>query len=385
MVPGTQVTAEHLASVRLKAVRKVVSIPRTEDMRANSASADRTPNDASASRGASANLDLLRSMAVLMVLFDHICRHYHLDRLGRFAVADIGIFGVLLFFVHTSLVLMYSMQRSGLLGLALMKNFYLRRFFRIYPLSVLTVFAAVALHLHANGRGIDFGPRPGSLELISNLLLVQNLTYSASIVGPLWTLPLEVQMYLLLPFLFLWRKRSFWWLLVLWIVCGLLGHYPQVVPNLGWFTLLLYIPNFLPGVMAFTLPHKPLIPAYWWPPFVVSLALAFALIPGRASGGVLCLLLGVAIPLFKEETFRPLRFVSNKIATYSYGIYLGHSFCVWFALTIFQSWTLLLITIVLLPMALYHGLESPAIQLGTRFADRVSKPRLTAAPAAAQL
>jgi peptidoglycan/LPS O-acetylase OafA/YrhL len=336
------------------------------------------------SLGASANLDFLRSMAVLMVLFDHLCRHYQLDRIGRVAVADIGIFGVLLFFVHTSLVLMYSMERSALSGLALIKNFYVRRFFRIYPLSVLTVLAAVALHLHATGRGIDFGPRPGAFELISNLLLIQNLTYSPSVVGPLWTLPLEVQMYLLLPFLFLWRKRSFLWLLLLWVVCGLLGHYPQVIPSLAWFTLLLYIPNFLPGVMAFTLPHRPLIPAYWWPPLIVSFSTAFALFPGRRSGGVLCLLLGVAIPLFKQMTFRPLRFVSNKIATYSYGIYLGHSFCIWFALTVFQSWILFLIAIVFLPMALYHGLESPAIRLGTRLANKLSKPRLIVAAAAAQ-
>jgi peptidoglycan/LPS O-acetylase OafA/YrhL len=225
-------------------------------------------------------MDFLRSTAVLMVLFDHLCRHYHLDRLGAVAVADIGIFGVLLFFVHTSLVLMYSMQRSGLTGFALMRNFHIRRFFRIYPLSVLTVLAAVALHLHATGRGIDFGPRPGTMELISKLLLIQNLTFSPSIVGPLWTLPLEMQMYLLLPFLFLWRKRSLWSLLVLWVVCGLLGHYPQGIPSLAWFTLLLYIPNFLPGVMAFTLPEMRVIPAYWWPPFIVSLAIAFALFPG---------------------------------------------------------------------------------------------------------
>src|SRR5215831_12399932 len=140
--------------------------------------------------GASANLDFLRSMAVLMVLFDHLCRHYHLDQLGPVAVANAGFFGVLLFFVHTSLVLMYSMDRSALSGFALVKTFYVRRFFRIYPLSVLTVLAAVALQLHATGRDIDFGPRPGFLELISNLLLIQNLTFSPSIVGPLWTLPL---------------------------------------------------------------------------------------------------------------------------------------------------------------------------------------------------
>jgi len=117
---------------------------------------------------------------------------------------------------------------------------------------------------------------------------------------------------------------------------------------------------------------------------IVSLAIVYALFPGRRSGGVLCLLLGVAIPLFKEMTSRSLRLGSNKVATYSYGIYLGHSFCIWFSLTIFHSWTLFLITIVLLPMALYHGLEGPAIRLGTRLADRVSKPRLAATPAAAQ-
>jgi peptidoglycan/LPS O-acetylase OafA/YrhL len=74
------------------------------------------------------NLDFLRSVAVLLVLADHLTRHYHLDRFS-----SLGLFGVLLFFVHTSLVLMYSMQRSHLTGIGLFKDFYIRRFFRIYP------------------------------------------------------------------------------------------------------------------------------------------------------------------------------------------------------------------------------------------------------------
>ena len=196
--------------------------------------------DGAISRGASPNLDFLRSAAVLMVLFDHLCRRFYLDHLGWFGVADVGVFGVLLFFVHTSLVLMYSMQRSGLHGMALVKNFAIRRVFRIYPLSILAVLTAVALHLHADGRGISFGPRPGAVEFVSNLLLIQNLTFSDSIIGPLWSLPIELQMYLLLPILFLWRKRSFWKLIFLWGLSGILGHL-LVFPALGWFTLLLYI------------------------------------------------------------------------------------------------------------------------------------------------
>jgi len=328
------------------------------------------------SPNSSPNLDFLRSMAVLMVLFDHLCRRFYLDRVGKFGVADIGIFGVLLFFVHTSPVLMRSMQRSGLSGLDLMKNFYIRRFFRIYPLSILTVLGAVALHLHANGRGIAFGPRPQPLELTSNLLLVQNLTYSDSIVGPLWSLPIEVQMYVLLPFFFLWRKPPLWGLILLWGVCGILGHWPQTVPALGWFTLMLYIPNFLPGIIASTLPERRRVPSYLWPPFILLLALMFTLNPTRRVGAMLCLLLGLTIPLFQELTFLPLRRVSNWIATYSYGIYLAHSFCIWLALTRFYSWPLFALMMVVVPVALYHGIEHPAIKIGTRLARRVSSPRL---------
>jgi peptidoglycan/LPS O-acetylase OafA/YrhL len=333
----------------------------------------------------SPNLDLLRSMAVLMVLFDHLCRHYYLDHIGRFGVVDIGIFGVLLFFVHTSLVLMQSMRRSGFTGASLMKNFYIRRLFRIYPLSILTVLAAVALHLHANGRGIVFGPRPQALELVSNLLLVQNLTYSDSIVGPLWSLPIEVQMYLLLPFLFLWRKPPVWALIFLWGACGILGHFPQTVPALGWFTLLLYVPNFLPGIIAYNLPERRMIPSYFWGPFILVLAFLYTLSPSRRGGAILCLLLGSMIPLFREITFSPLVKLSKWIATYSYGIYLAHSFCIWLALTVLHSWALFVVMIVVLPVALYHGIEHPAIELGTRLAGKFSShrlPKVIAAPVA---
>jgi peptidoglycan/LPS O-acetylase OafA/YrhL len=329
-----------------------------------------------ASRGDSTNLDFLRSLAVLMVLFDHICRHYYLDRIGGFGLADIGTFGVLLFFVHTSLVLMRSMHRSGLTGLELVKNFYIRRFFRIYPLSIIAVLAAVALHLHANGRGIVFGPRPSALELASNLLLVQNLTYSDSIIGPLWSLPLEIQMYLVLPFLFLWRKRSLWTLLTLWFLFAFLGHLPQLVPALAWFTLLVYVSNFLPGVIAFDLPETRRIPSYLWPPLLLLFAVIYGHNATRRLGAELCLILGLTIPLFREISSRPVRLVSKWIATYSYGIYLAHSFCIWLGLTRFHSWAVFVPMMIVLPVVLYHGIEHPGIKLGTTLARRISRPSL---------
>src|SRR6266850_1776977 len=115
-------------------------------------------------KGASANLDFLRAIAVLLVLAQHLCRRMHVEHIGWAPTTSLGLFGVLLFFVHTSLVLMYSMERSGLHGALLFKDFCIRRIFRIYPLSILAVAAAWALHLDSdiNGTaGLSYGHLPG--------------------------------------------------------------------------------------------------------------------------------------------------------------------------------------------------------------------------------
>ena len=213
------------------------------------------------------------------------------------------------------------------------------------------------------------------MELGSNLLFIQNLTYSHSVVGPLWSLPIEVQMYLVLPFLFLWKRRSLWWLLALWLVCGLLGHFPQTIPALTWFSLLLFISELLTWIMAFTLPEKKTIPSYLWPVFIVLLAVVFLWSPSRRIGAELCLLLGLAIPRFKEITFRPVKLISHRIATYSYGIYLGHSFFIWFALTRHNSWILFWLMWLIIPAVLYHAFEHPAIELGRRLAEKLPQPQ----------
>jgi peptidoglycan/LPS O-acetylase OafA/YrhL len=97
--------------------------------------------------GLEANLDLLRAMAVLLVLAQHLCSRMHIEHVAWAPTRSLGLFGVLLFFVHTSLVLMYSMERSGLKGAGLLKDFYIRRIMRVYPLSIIAILAAVALHL----------------------------------------------------------------------------------------------------------------------------------------------------------------------------------------------------------------------------------------------
>ena len=330
----------------------------------------------------SANLDFLRSVAVLLVLSQHLTRRF----IGDSATSSVpttflGLFGVLIFFVHTSLVLMYSMERTGLSGRALLRDFYIRRAFRIYPLSILAVAAALILHLDSNINGIaglSRGQLPGVKVIVAHFLLVQNLIHAKSIVNVLWSLPFEVQMYLFLPFLFawVWRKRSVWPLLGLWVV-SMVGAWVQ--PHFGLlsrFSLLLYVPCFLPGIMAYVLPHVPRVRWFLWPIFIFGLIGVYVVRPGDWTGRVLCLALGLAIPFFQEIQSPVLRTVSNRIATYSYGIYLSHQFCIWFALGVLGGsplWlrvAVLVASLVVLPVALYHAVEKPMIGVGVRVAAR---------------
>lgn len=331
---------------------------------------------------ASANLDLLRAVAVLLVLAQHLCRRAYVDHVGWMQTSSWGSFGVLLFFVHTCLVLMYSMERSSLAGWPLLKNFATRRIFRIYPLSICAVLLALSLHLDSdiNGiRGLSHGQCPGVLTAVSNFLLVQNLTYTRSIVNVLWSLPFELQMYAFLPFLFLWTSgtKTTWKLVGLWIVSVAAAFAQPHIPGLGRLSILLFIPCFLPGVIAYSLQHRRRISSTLWLPFIFLLTLIFTLRPVLSTGWYLCLVLGLMIPQFREIQSHWLRYVSNRIATYSYGIYLSHQFCIWLAFGVLASHSLVLkipflvVTLVTAPVILYHVIEAPLIKSGNRWANAI--------------
>src|SRR5207245_10395292 len=58
----------------------------------------------------STNLDFLRSVAVLLVLLDHVCTFFNVRQIGIYSTYEMGHLDVLLFFVHTSLVLMLALE-----------------------------------------------------------------------------------------------------------------------------------------------------------------------------------------------------------------------------------------------------------------------------------
>jgi len=339
----------------------------------------RAPLGFLASMNDSPNLDFLRANAVLMVLVFHALGFFGIRRLGPFDLEAMGLLGVLLFFVHTSFVLMLSLERQ--LARFGRERFFLifmvRRCFRIYPLSlvVVAVIALFKLPLMGPPWGMHWPPITGH-DIFFNLLLVQNVTGSPSMPGPLWSLPFEMQMYLFLPALFLLagKVKS---------ARALVGGCVLVTAALAlWIWLghgyhLKYIPCFLPGILAYKLSLRP--GRGWAFPWLAVLLWScvgiFMVLYTLEAGWVMCFILGAAIPHFAYISNRLVRRASHLIAKYSYGIYLTHCFALWLAFVKFKpfpgvsQWFVFAAAVVLIPIVLYHLVELPLISTGRKLAE----------------
>ncbi|WP_158206807.1 acyltransferase family protein [Pseudoduganella flava] len=315
----------------------------------------------------SVNLDFLRAVAVLCVFGSHV--YAVLTRRPTELTHHIGQLGVIMFFVHTSLVLMGSLQRSRRWGWALVAEFFVHRAFRIYPLAVVCVLIAALL------PDAQWTAR----QLAANLTLTQNLLYEESMVGGLWTLPIEVQMYVALPFLFIaFRTRAWYWLLGVWLLALVVGTVQSYVS--GRLVVLSYAPCFLPGLIAWKLGRRATLPGWLWP-----LGMLLAALPWLASAGnqmeprwLTCLLLGLAIPWFREMPWRWLNAASHTLAQYSYGIYLTHYAALMVAFrqmgdVPFAGQVLAFAAMATLwPYLAFHLVERPMMALGRRVGGRVA-------------
>ncbi len=166
-------------------------------------------------------VDFLKGLSVLMVILFHVFFAVFFlfkDDLGRLhqfiASIPTGLSFILafdkavdIFFMLSSFLLSYGLLKVYSKKQSIhIRRFYLHRFFRIYPLFL------VALLLYGLG---DLN------KLLSegwySLLFIENI-YSKGIIPVQWSLSIEVQFYLLMPFLILFLARSqhpIKWLLLL--------------------------------------------------------------------------------------------------------------------------------------------------------------------------
>jgi len=332
------------------------------------------------------NLDTIRTIAVLAVVVDHLAITL-LPRGVREPMALLGRFGVLLFFVHTSLVLMSSIERHGL-GPRWVASFYLRRAFRIYPLLIVTVGLVLVFHIPdmvPDPRVVQHASPPTTAIVVANLLLIQDFWTQVLLQSPFWSLPVEVQMYVILPFAFLATQRG--WRMVA-LTAFLLEAYWFVAhaPVVGaWhYRVFRFGPCFLAGVIAFYLLRRG-VRGRWSPWALIGMVtLAFVTmfyIPSiegtTVRNWIPCLIVGVAIPWFRDARPTWLTPITKTICTYSFGIYLLHLpvmwlvFGYWHKLPVAEQVPLFMVLLSATSYVAYWSIEHPATELGKRLAARL--------------
>lgn len=297
-----------------------------------------------------------------------------------------------------------------------LRQFYLRRFFRIAPAFYVALLLYVSFHSFFSAGLIDAegffntpyritnlaGPL-GWRPIVLNVLFLHGLLPSEAtrIFGPAWSLSLEMQFYLVAPFVvWLFRRVPFGTLVLLfatnWIGNRLFGIYGRT----GWIANFTY-PSFLPNRIflfflgasycAYVFDRRPQT-------LIICLLTIAGIFPlmGLKSSLVCVALIGIVhLAIFSERRWRATWTavaeckLTHLISEWSYGIYLIHLFCMALAghlllhtgsgfprLLVFAIYAAVVVTLSVTIAALLHTfVERPARDFGKRFSKR-PQPRV---------
>jgi peptidoglycan/LPS O-acetylase OafA/YrhL len=160
--------------------------------------------------------DAARAIAALMVVMVHSQQFFNATNGRVVLVAEMGQFGVQLFFVISAFLIFDSLDRLRQRPMFLLE-FYAHRFLRIAPLYYFAVLANLLMwRVAAPALGMSDGSNPNYTfaNVLANVLFLHGLLPSAnqSIVGGGWSIGTEFIFYFLAPALFLLRQKP--WLLI---------------------------------------------------------------------------------------------------------------------------------------------------------------------------
>ncbi|WP_235938310.1 acyltransferase family protein [Endobacterium cereale] len=191
------------------------------------------------------DIDGLRGIACLFVLVAHsLSNHFYPE--GAWLLAGTGGIGVILFFVLSASLLTVRLSEDGLAPKSLVA-YAVARFVRILPMFWIAVVVYFAF---------------GEIDILTVNLLWTALTFQTWH-WHLWTIPIELQFYLLLPVILIasaavTRKSPYLSIAILLISAVALDLYWQANGDLSRNTLARYLPSFAGGVVvALALLHLP--------------------------------------------------------------------------------------------------------------------------------
>lgn len=133
-------------------------------------------------------IDTLRCVAALAVLFQHLGECLPSASFRAFLELSPGVFGVVVFFYISGLVIPQSVRNRPAL-----RDFFLRRVFRIYPAYLVVLGFIVVRRALVAQAGAATQPAPSTV--LANVFLVQEYLGFPHVLGVSWTLSLEFVFY----------------------------------------------------------------------------------------------------------------------------------------------------------------------------------------------
>lgn len=353
-------------------------------------------------------VDALRGLAVLLVIMVHTSQYGNFDMPKLFAqMIGLGARGVQLFFIASAFTLFLSFKTRLKKEQSPIRNFFLRRFFRIAPLYYL----GICYYLFQDG----LGPRYwlGDETQITNLNIISNFTFLhgfnpywiTSIVPGGWSIAIEMMFYVILPFLYF-RVKSVKQAFNFFVLSMLLNTLLQLFftkfklitdTNLWNNYLFFYFPSQLPIfclgiILYFLVIEKESLKNISKFAIVIFLGLIFIrlssgiklVFPNHIFFGIGFLILGLLLSKYQ------LRIIVNRMICFfgkiSYSMYLVH-FAVLYWLTQYNyidysengiinyiiRFSLVVFLTSLISIFLYKIIEIPFQDLGKKLINRLER------------
>jgi peptidoglycan/LPS O-acetylase OafA/YrhL len=276
-------------------------------------------------------IDALRGIACLMVVFNHFRLHPQLNHFGF----NIGCVGVDLFFIISGFVISLTIQNNKS-----PKDFLINRFSRLFPTYwvcvTLSVIAIVLSHKYIGEPPLDLS---FFKRYLLNLSMLQFYLNTTNIDGSYWTLIIELLFYVFILCFLLIKQTKLIELIggicLILPIC-LFVFYNEIIANetlhrlVDAIPLLAYIPLFYSGILCYNLFFNGK-KIYRWALLAISFCIQLALFDKYYSNGPELTFMQYLITLsliylsFVLLIFQKMKFLVNP-----YTIWLGNiSFCLY--------------------------------------------------------
>jgi peptidoglycan/LPS O-acetylase OafA/YrhL len=332
-------------------------------------------------------LDICRGIAAMSVVFSHALENsFPESRNFTDNILNFGQIGIVAFFLISGFIIPYTLERSKDL-----KDYVIRRFFRIYPLYFFAFVLGTFIFTAGYWNGKDVDPHISTLFFLSHLSFTQEYVKNISNVVPgSWTLFLEIIWYILAIFIFYFfknKKLPIYSAITLQLILSLISIAIQVRFPLGRTGLLICCivgyATYLNSSHIISLSELKKIVYTALFTLTISTYVSFGIYHIGTPFSWHGVLLSWAIAFFiffllwsTQKTTSIFHKIFSWLGEISYSLYLVHGFVIFFLKSVNISGMSLFISVfpfsIVLGWVTWRIIELPGMEVGRKFSTSIA-------------